>query len=432
MRNRPPAADVQSVRRVRRAIGAIFAAGALAGTLCCAAQAAPPQLAVVVHQAVGPPTSYLSVQAQPGQQVGAGSLTIENLSDQAAVVQLDLVDALTTGTLGSAYEASGTPVHGATGWLSLSATSLPLAPHASGDVAVTVAVPVGAAPGDYLSGISILAADTTGAGTSTHRFATDQQDRYAVGVEMQVAGARHAHLGFSGASVEREPSSLVFQLLAHNDGNAILQGVTGTATITQGSRLVASQTIAPGTFVTGTDIAIPVRTPNEDPAPGTVYRVRAELDYPGGVTRLDTLVTFDAGAAHGPGSGSGATGTPTPRPPGGSSQGSSTVHPSTTGRLHRRHRAAHRPTAQTGTGTAQTTPSQRRGRGGPPHGQGHGAASLARQIAEAASTVAKHAAFPIILAVLMAVFFLVQDRIDRRDPKLALAPVHADPQLDFV
>ena len=43
----------------------------------------------------------------------------------------------------------------------------------------------------------------------------------------------------------------------------------------------------------------------------------------------------------------------------------------------------------------------------------------------------KQAAFPGLLILLAFLFLLVQDRIDRRDPKLALAPVHADPDLTF-
>ncbi len=35
------------------------------------------------------------------------------------------------------------------------------------------------------------------------------------------------------------------------------------------------------------------------------------------------------------------------------------------------------------------------------------------------------------LLVVAMVFFAVQDRIDRNDPKLVLAPVYADPDLDF-
>jgi hypothetical protein len=36
------------------------------------------------------------------------------------------------------------------------------------------------------------------------------------------------------------------------------------------------------------------------------------------------------------------------------------------------------------------------------------------------------------LLILIGLFLLVQNRLDRRDPKLALAPVYADPGVSFV
>jgi hypothetical protein len=45
--------------------------------------------------------------------------------------------------------------------------------------------------------------------------------------------------------------------------------------------------------------------------------------------------------------------------------------------------------------------------------------------------VAEHSAFPVALLLVVAAFMALQNRIDRNDPKLALAPVFADPELDF-
>jgi hypothetical protein len=43
----------------------------------------------------------------------------------------------------------------------------------------------------------------------------------------------------------------------------------------------------------------------------------------------------------------------------------------------------------------------------------------------------KTAAFPLILLALVILFLAVQDQIDRRDPKLSEAPVHAGDELEF-
>jgi hypothetical protein len=40
-------------------------------------------------------------------------------------------------------------------------------------------------------------------------------------------------------------------------------------------------------------------------------------------------------------------------------------------------------------------------------------------------------AFPLLLIILALLFLSIQDRIDRKDPKLALAPARPDPQLPF-
>lgn len=45
---------------------------------------------------------------------------------------------------------------------------------------------------------------------------------------------------------------------------------------------------------------------------------------------------------------------------------------------------------------------------------------------EAAAEAAKKFAFPIMLSILVACFMLIQDRVDRKDPKLALAAVDTD------
>ncbi len=47
-------------------------------------------------------------------------------------------------------------------------------------------------------------------------------------------------------------------------------------------------------------------------------------------------------------------------------------------------------------------------------------------VAEAAGPVAERSAFPVVLLLVMVLFLFVQNRIDGRDPKLALAPLRSD------
>lgn len=60
-----------------------------------------------------------------------------------------------------------------------------------------------------------------------------------------------------------------------------------------------------------------------------------------------------------------------------------------------------------------------------------GLGKILREIAHVAAEVGKRSAFPTGLLVLVVIFLALQNRIDRRDPKLALAPVHPTPDLPF-
>jgi hypothetical protein len=60
-----------------------------------------------------------------------------------------------------------------------------------------------------------------------------------------------------------------------------------------------------------------------------------------------------------------------------------------------------------------------------------GLGELIERIARVAAEVGKRSAFPSALLLLVLGFLSIQNRIDRRDPKLALAPVYPTPDLDF-
>lgn len=57
---------------------------------------------------------------------------------------------------------------------------------------------------------------------------------------------------------------------------------------------------------------------------------------------------------------------------------------------------------------------------------------LLEALAHVATEVGKRAVLPFVLIFVLVGFLIVQDRIDRRDPKLALAPIYPDPDLPFL
>ncbi len=261
------------------------------------ASAASPSVFVRVHQASGLVSPYFQLEATPGKRVSAGSLQVVNPSSKTVTVQLAPVNALTTNTLGSAYALQGVAPHGPTTWLHLSRASITIAPRSSKSVAVSLEVPASATAGDYLAGVSVQALGQVQTASASHGVAIGEIDRYAIGVEVTLPGPRRPAIHFTGASVTREPAGLAFLLAAGNAGNVILKNVHGWVKVTRGNRPVATATIAPGTFVSGTTISYPVLSRTEQPTPGSSYRVQAVLYYQGGVARLDEVVTFSHAAA---------------------------------------------------------------------------------------------------------------------------------------
>ncbi len=256
-----------------------------------------PAVTVEVHQASAVPSSYFRLFAEPGRTKSAGSIQLLNRTGHAVLVTLNPVDGITTNTLGSAYASSGNAIHESARWLRLGSRQVRIGAGSSSSVAIAVEVPRSAKPGDYLSGVAVQTVGQTYQTHPSHGLQIAEVYRYAVGVEVKLPGPRTPHLRFTGANLERAPSSIVFSLLARNDGNVILQNVYGHVLVTQGGRVVISAPIAPGTFVSHTEIQMPVLAAHEHPSEGTVYRVRAKLVYEGGVAYLDTLVRFGHHAA---------------------------------------------------------------------------------------------------------------------------------------
>lgn len=65
---------------------------------------------------------------------------------------------------------------------------------------------------------------------------------------------------------------------------------------------------------------------------------------------------------------------------------------------------------------------------------GRAAKALAHALAAFASAIVRHpdkSFFPLSLLLIVAGFLSLQGRIDKSDPKLALAPVYPDPDLEF-
>ena len=263
-----------------------------------AAFAAGPGLEVGVHPASGTPSEYFNVGVRPGTVARAGSLTLTNHTGHALSVRLDPVNGVTDSMLGADYGLAGRASSESTPWIALSSRRVVIPPHRARDVGVGLVVPSSAKAGEYLSGVAVQAQEREQVVSAGRGIRIGESYRYAVGVEIRLPGRRRPAIRLTGVQLTRYPASVVFLLAASNTGNVILKSVHGSVLITRGARRVASQRIEPGTFVSHTQIKLPVLTPHEHPSAGTVYCVRAELVYRGGVTRLHECVKFGRHAAH--------------------------------------------------------------------------------------------------------------------------------------
>jgi hypothetical protein len=268
---------------------------AFVATLCWAPPAraaSSPGLIVIPVPASGPALSYFKLSVARGHAARAGTIGLRNPSSRTLRVVLAPVAGQTIDTLGSTYAPPGSRAQGPARWLRVGRRAVTLAPRQTTFVPVSVAVPPAARPGDYLAGVSVEALDQQTQSVKRHGVSIASTERYAIGVETSLPGARHPAIRFTGAGLRRQPAGLTFLLDARNSGNVILQGVHGAVRITRGGRLVLARSLGPGTFVDGSRIAYPVPAFGQTPPQGTRYLVAAVLYYPGGVARLHTAVVF--------------------------------------------------------------------------------------------------------------------------------------------
>ena len=286
----PPGLSIP-VGRIAGALLALAFAWALYLTQPARA-ASSPGLVVIPIPASGLALNYFKLSAQRGHVAKAGTIDLRNPGARPLHVVLDPVAAQTIDTLGSTYAPAGSPANGPARWLQVARRAVTLAPGQTTAVPISVAVPSTTRPGDYLAGVSVEALDQQAESVKHHGVSIASVERYAIGVETSLPGARHPAIDFTGATLQRQPAGLTFLLEARNSGNVILPGVHGAVRVTRAGRTVLSRPLGPGTFVTASQIAYPIPAFGETPTQGTRYGITAELHYQGGVARLNTTAVF--------------------------------------------------------------------------------------------------------------------------------------------
>jgi hypothetical protein len=271
------------------------AACALLGAAPAVAAPGPPHIDVHAQQR-GPggymPVSWFIVDGRPGAKRVVGRLLVRNGERRPLRVTIDPVRGVTAKNLGSAYEVRGAHARGAALWTHLSARKLTIGPRSTATIAVSLAVPAGATPGDHLSGIAVEARGEDRAIGGRATAAVASALRFVVGLQVALPGARRPHVVVDDVRVERYPSGVTFVARARNDGNAILHHVRGELVARRDGRTVFKQTLGPGAFITHSELQWEALAGRERPAEGTRYDVNVVLHYAGGDARIARVVTF--------------------------------------------------------------------------------------------------------------------------------------------
>jgi hypothetical protein len=413
---------------------------------------------------------FLVEAAAPGATV-SGAVVVSNSTATATAASVYAADGITAVTTGVAFADDDQPPQSAGAWVTPAVTSVNLAPGSSQTVDFTVQVPAGATPGDHVAGIVVQQAATPGGGS----VSISQVVRGVVPIDVQVSGAagEQAQLGtptFGTLAGTTLPAVLVPIV----DVGALMCRPTLTVTVASSTGASSAVTRQLDLLLPGDSITYPFAWPSPLP-PGTLD-VSAAVSGCGNATSTSAPSTsggvastpagsppqtgVTAGKPSPAGTGSTAKAPPTtakePRPSAGASTPTVTSTPTST------PTAAHPVTVSPPSLSAAPSPavaaprgpqprrrarpgSSRRGTGAaaaltPGPAVAAGRASHRTQapdtgplatILRTARTVLTTTAFPLAMLVVLFLFILLQDSIDRRDPKLSLASAYGDPELSF-
>jgi hypothetical protein len=138
------------------------------------------------------PAAYFTLHQAAGRSA-SGTVLVTNLATVPVTLFVSPVDGLTGLTTGTVYAGRGVPITRAGRWVSVTADAIHLAARSTQRVPFTVAVPVGASPGDHLAGIAFQNARPT---TSGNGFKIREIVRNVIGVLVVVPGPAvfHPHL----------------------------------------------------------------------------------------------------------------------------------------------------------------------------------------------------------------------------------------------
>lgn len=388
---------------------------------------------------------FITLTAAPGWTIN-GYFFATNTSDRGASLTVYPADGLTGATTGVVYSDGGDTPKEAGAWVTPDRRGVTLAPRDERRIDFTVRVPANAATGDHVAAVVLEQRGKSNAMVS-------QVVRNVVPILIDVAGAAEPKVSIRSAAITNLPGTK-------------LPAVTVTLR-NQGARLcrpVLSVSLAPPgkpaqEVMRELDVILPGdRAPYPMPWPGQLadgaYVAKTTVTGCGEATTSQTTVTADLGSENGNGDGGPTeltgTGAPgTSRDSGNGADGAGGAGgPRGNGRGGSGGGGSGLSNNLNPTGGDSSGASGGGGAGGSGGAGGGKAGSTAtggtdfawdnawwQKVGKAAIDYVPAAllrlSVPLLLLVLMGLFILFQEAIDRKDPKLRLAPVHREPDLPF-
>jgi hypothetical protein len=387
------------------------------------------------------------VDGEPGSTIDGGFITLKvgaggnasghfyatNTGNTDAQLSVYSADGLTGNTTGIVYSGAGEAKSDAGRWLSPSTRGILLRADDARRVDFSLHVPSGTTPGDHVGGIVLEQRRTGGA--------IQQVVRNVVPVLVDVSGTAGSSLDLRSAMVTDLPGTTLpaVTVKMRNDGRRICRPSISVSLTGPGERgtPVVKQLDA---ILPGDDVPFPLPWPRELER-GT-YTAFVTASGCGAPTTMRTDVRSDVTAESSKPSGSSGGGDEvvTAVPPGQPQY----FAPSASSRRDRSGAKSERGDGDVPASTAGAMPS-----GTPPTGAsgsasaggdgggvsgipGFGKLSELGDVAiEYLPPLLERLIAPLSLLGLMLLFLFAQEAFDRKDPKLALAPISRDPDLQF-
>ena len=216
--------------------------------------------------------AYFSYTLEPGARK-TDSASVTNNTAAALTLKVYPADAITASGGGTAFAGFGERRTGVGAWVSTPQADLNIAAGATVAVPVTITVPPGLAPGEYVAGIVVEAPPK--AGTVAGSVNTTVTERAGVAIVVRVPGAATEKLAIGNVCFNQETGSRYFEFPVKNQG-AVLSTATGTFRLeTDKGVHVFERTVEIGSVIPTLETAVRVHSP-QDPPPGK-YTARLVL-----------------------------------------------------------------------------------------------------------------------------------------------------------